>query len=104
MGMTVTTVTLEGFIFSKNYILLDCFDKQTVHVSNTINKYSEYHKGIEKIEIFKKVRTFDDLFKFIKVNKKKINQKKIDKQIDYFYYKKNKNYQKKIIFKENKIL
>ena len=104
MGMTVTTVTLEGFIFGKNYILLDCFDEQTVHVSNTINKYSEYHKGIEKIEIFKKVRTFDDLFKFIKVNKKKINQKKIDKQIDYFYYNKNKNYQKKIVDSVNKIL
>ncbi|OUW95795.1 MAG: hypothetical protein CBD97_02370 [Pelagibacteraceae bacterium TMED237] len=69
MGMTVTTVTLEGFIFGKNYILLDCFDEQSSHVSNVINKYSEYHKGIDKVEIFKRVKSYTDFFSFIKKKK-----------------------------------
>ncbi len=104
MGMTVTTVTLEGFIFGKNYILLDCLDKRSAHVSNTINKYSEYHKGIENVEIFKRVKTYTDFFRFIKKKHKKNNQKKIDKQMNFFYYNQNTDYQLKIKNSVDKIL
>ena len=97
MGMTVTTVTLEGFIFGKSYILLDCFDEQNSYVSNIINKYSEYHKGIDKVEIFKRVKTYSDFFNFLKKGNKKISQKKIDKQTNFFYYNKITNYQLKIL-------
>ena len=104
MGMTVTTVTLEGFIFGKSYILLDCLDKQNSHVSNIINKYSEYHKGIDKVEIFKRVKSYSDFFNFLNKGNKKISQKKIDKQINFFYYNKITNYKLKILKTVDKIL
>lgn len=103
MGMVITTVTIEGFIFGKNYIVLDCIDKKNAHVANILEKYSIHRKGIDKIAIFKRVKSYDQLFTYIKNNNKKISQKKIDDQINYFYYNKNTNYQSKIFKSVNKI-
>ena len=51
MGMLITTVTIEGFIFGKNYIILDFVDEKNAHISNILKKFSEHPKGIDKIEI-----------------------------------------------------
>ena len=104
MGLTVTTVTLEGFIFGKHYLLLDCMNGKNAHISDTIKKYSEYQKGIDKVEIFKRVKSFEEIFKFVQKKNLKINQKKIDNQINYFYYNQNKNYPSKIAKSVDKIL
>ena len=96
MGLTITTVTLEGFIFGKNYIILDCIDKEDAHISNFLKKYSEHPKGIEKIKICKIVKTYEEFFRFIKKNNKKVDQKKIDKQLNFFYYNQSTDYQLKI--------
>jgi hypothetical protein len=103
MGMTVTTVTLEGFIFGKNYILLDCMDEDSAHISKIINKYSEYQKGIDRINIFHRVKSYNNFFKVIEKKEKKISSIKLDKKINYFYYCKNTNYQSKVFESVNKI-
>ena len=69
MGLTVTTVTLEGFIFGKHYLLLDYMNGKNAHISDTIKKYSEYQKGIDKVEIFKRVKSFEE---FLNLSKRKI--------------------------------
>jgi len=104
MGMTVTTVTLEGFIFGKNYILFECLNKKDSYVSSIINEYSEYQKGIDKVKIFKKISSYSDFFNFLNKKNKKLDQKRIDRQINFFYYNRNKNYQLKILNSVDKIL
>jgi hypothetical protein len=95
IGLTVTTVTLEGFIFGKDYYLINTSQSD---VSNMINNFSNYYHGIEKINLFHKFNNYDLFFKhFQKLlhNKnviRKLNQTSIDKKIDYFYFNKNKNY------------
>ena len=97
MGMLITTVTIEGFIFGKNYIILDFVDEKNAHISNILKKFSEHPKGIDKIEICKRVKTYDEFFKYINKRNKKIGQKKIDKQVNYYYYNQINNYQMKIM-------
>ena len=55
MGLTVTTVTLEGFIFGKHYLLLDCMNGKNAHISDTIKKYSEYQKELIKLIFLKEL-------------------------------------------------
>lgn len=96
MGMLITTVTIEGFIFGKKYIILDFLNAKSTYVSNILKKFSEHPKGIDKIEICKRVKTYDEFFNYIKKQNTKIDQQKIDNQINYFYYNRNTNYQLKI--------
>ena len=95
MGMLITTVTIEGFIFGKKYIVLDFLNEKSVYLSNMLKKFSEHPKGIDKIEICKRVKTYDEFFSYINKKNTKTDQK-IDNQINYFYYNRNKNYQLKI--------
>lgn len=96
MGLCATTITIEGFIFGKSFIVLECLDQKNARMSKFLSKFSEHPKGLDKIEIYKNINTYDEFFKLIVKKNIKIDQKKIDNQLNFFYYNQVTNYQLKI--------
>ena len=99
-----TSMVIESLIFRKKILLLSHNKKKTYSHHNFINKVENY-KNIKDIESVKLCYDLNNLEKdILYLMKKNINNKNIDKQRNYFFYKNKLDYSKNILNIVNKVI